>query len=246
MPNTAPGLVEKLSQKLEQNITVEDLAAYVAGVSAHPYYVELFATPLQNYSNRVPMTSNAELWSKAVQLGREVIWLHTYGARGESRRRLTSIVEHSAGIELPEYAVAVKSDMPEKAFYDDGTRILSLGTGRWHNVDPRVWEYTVGGVNIIDSWVGYRRKKPKGRKSSPLDDIILTNWTPELSREFHELLVVLTRLVAIEEEQAQLLDAVMESKLLTYDMLQEQGVQFPKSAKDRKPRLIPEGQGTHF
>src|SRR5699024_7109197 len=138
------------------------------------------------------------------------------------------------------------SEMPEKAFYDDESRILSLGTGRWYNVDSRVWNYTVGGNNVIDSWVGYRRKKPKGRKSSPLDDIILTNWTTDLSKEFHELLVVLTRLVALEDEQKQLLDDIMEADKITYQQLQEHGVVFPKSSKDRKPRMLNENQDTVF
>lgn len=245
-PNTAPGLLEKLSKSLGKNVSVEDLAAYVAGASAHPHYVEMFAEELQNYANRVPMTADSGLWNQTVELGREVIWLHTYGERGASRQGLNSILEHSDDIEIPEYAVSVKSEMPERAFYDEKTRILSLGLGRWHNVDPRVWNYTVGGVNIIDSWVGYRRKKPKGRKSSPLDDIILTSWTTELSREFHELLVVLTRLVALEDEQAQLLDEVMNAELIPFSELEEQGVQFPKSPRDRKPRMIAEGQGTYF
>lgn len=244
-PNVAPGLLEKLAKHFGQKVSVEDLAAYVAGVSAHPYYVELFETPLQNYANRVPMTANVELWNHAVEVGREVIWLHTYGEQGSSRNELNSIVEPSEGIELPEYAVPVKSEpMPENAYYDEETRILSLGTGRWHNVVPQVWNYTVGGTNIIDSWVGYRRKKPKGKKSSPLDDIILRNWTPGLSREFHELLVVLTRLVSIEEEQAQLLDAIMDAELISYSDFEEQGVQFPKTTKDRKPRMVVEGQDT--
>src|SRR5690606_27824702 len=118
------------------------------------------------------------------------------------------------------------------------TQTLSLGAGRWEHVLPEVWSYTVGGVNVIDSWVGYRRKKPKGRKSSPLDDIILTNWTTELSREFHELLVTLTSLVLLEDEQQQLLDEIMESDKISYQELQERGVKFPKTSKDRKPRML--------
>lgn len=243
-PNVAPGMLENLAERIGQDVSVEDLAAYVAGVSAHPHYVALFAEQLQNYPNRVPITAKVALWNHAVELGYEVIWLQTYGERGASRGGLNSIIEQSDD-SLPEYAVSVAhTPMPENAFYDEDTRILSLGTGRWHNVDPRVWNYTVGGTNIIDSWVGYRRKSPKGRKSSPLDDINLTNWTTGLSREFHELLVVLTRLVSIEEEQAQLLDVIMDAELISYSDFEEQGVQFPKTTKDRKPRMVVEGQDT--
>jgi hypothetical protein len=248
-PNVAPGLLEQLSHCIGQEVSVEDLAAYVAGVTAHPHYVERFSKMLKNFPNRVPMTSNSELWQKAVELGREVIWLHTYGERGASRDGLTSIMEQTNNVALPEYSKPVGSDMPEKVEYNEEERTLKLGAGVWTDVGPRTRNYTISGTNAIDLWVGYRKKEPNGRVSSPLDYIILTSWTTQLSREFHELLVVLTRLVAIEDEQAQLLDDIMESDLLSYDMLQEYGVKFPqdyKNSPDRKPRMIAEGQGTYF
>lgn len=244
-PNVALNLLESLKKALGGTVDERDLFAYIAGVSAHPYYVELFAEELQNYPNRVPLTADASLWAAAVDIGYEVIWLHTYGERGKPRDNRTTILDSTDGT-LPEYAVPVGSTMPEKAEYDLALKILSLGKGRWTNVTPQVWNYTVGGVNVVDSWVGYRRKKPKGRKSSPLDEIILTNWTPELSKEFHELLVVLTQLVALEQEQQYLLDEIMESEKITYQTLQESGVIFPKTAKDRRPRMVDANQDPVF
>ncbi|MDN6535109.1 MAG: adenine methyltransferase, partial [Yaniella sp.] len=210
------------------------------------YYVEKFEQELRNYSNRVPLTTDENLWKRATEIGNEVIWLHTYGERGKARNGANTLFEVPGALQLPEYAVPVGSTMPEKAAYDLANQMLSLGAGRWENVLSEVWNYTVGGVNVIDSWVGYRRKKPKGRKSSPLDDLILTNWTTQLSREFHELLVVLTRLVTLEDEQQQLLDEIMESEKITYDQLQERGVMFPKTTKDRKPRMVDENQESVF
>lgn len=241
-PNVAPGLLTELSALLQQPVGVEDLAAYVAGVSAHPHYVETFAAELQNYANRVPITADIDMWDAAVAVGREVIWLHTYGERGEHRAGLSRVIDMTDGVELPEYGTSVGVDMPEGVSYDEDTQTISLGAGRWHNVRPEVWDYTIGGTNVIGSWVGYRRKKPKGRKSSPLDDINITNWTTALSREFSELLAVLTRLVMIEDEQRQLLDDVVAGELITLDMLVERGVRFPVSRADRKPRMHAEGQ----
>ena len=242
-PNTAPNLLPTLTKVLGTKVTADDLAAYIAGVAAHPAYVQTFEQELRNYSNRVPLTTDKNLWNFAVEIGNEVIWLHTYGERGKTREN--GILQQES-LQLPVYAVSVGSAMPEKAFYDADTHTLSLGAGRWEHVLPEVWNYTVGGVNVIDSWVGYRRKKPKGRKSSPLDDIILTNWTTHLSKEFHELLVTLTSLVLLEEEQQQLLDEIMESEKITYQELQERGVKFPKTSKDRKPRMLDRDHDTMF
>src|SRR5699024_4047275 len=108
-----------------------------------------------------------------------------------------------------------------------------------------VWSYTVGGVQVIDSWVGYRRKKPKGRKSSPLDEIITTSWPTEWSRQFSELLAVLTHLVYLEKKQSDLLHAVVEGDLLSRDKLEADGVRWPKMKRDRVPKY-PLEEGDDF
>lgn len=108
--------------------------------------------------------------------------------------------------------------------------------GQWSNVDPRVWSYAVGGRGVIESWVGYRRKKPKGKRTSPLNDLVTTNWPGQWSREFSELLAVLTHLVHLEDQQANLLDQVLDGPLLSMADLENLGVQWPRTARDRKPR----------
>jgi len=99
--------------------------------------------------------------------------------------------------------------MPEDVTYDETAQTISPGSGSWSNVLPAVWGYTVGGNSTIKSWVGYRQKKPKGKRSSPLDDIITTSWPTQWSRQFHELLVTLTHLVQLEDEQKQLLETII-------------------------------------
>ncbi|OKL47367.1 hypothetical protein BM477_06790 [Boudabousia marimammalium] len=143
---------------------------------------------------------------------------------------------------MPQYDIPVGVEIPETVEYDETTRIIKLGKGQWSNVSPAVWDYTVGGRNVIDSWVGYRRAKPKGRKSSPLDQINEVSWTPELSQEFSELLAVLTHLVSMEPQQAELLEQIMRTELITNADLQAQGVSFSVTNADRKPRLQEEAK----
>ena len=216
---------------------VEQLTAYIASLSAHPEYVSRFSEELRHSGNRVPLTADLALWDQAVQLGETVLWLQTFGQRGKAPEGASSIFETFTGVALPSYEKAVGSAMPERAVYEPLSRTLSLGAGLWSEVDPRVWEYTVGGNRVLESWVGYRRAKPKGKKTSPLNDLVTTNWPSEWSKELHEILVVLTHLVQLEDKQADLLDSVLTSPLLDLSTLQELGVQWPSTAKDRKPRM---------
>ena len=48
-------------------------------MTPHPSYTARFAQDLKTPGVRVPLTAVPELWAEAVAIGREVIWLHTYG-----------------------------------------------------------------------------------------------------------------------------------------------------------------------
>lgn len=236
-PNIAPGLLSALSQHFGTDITVEALTAYIAGISAHPGYVSTFDEELHYSGNRVPLTADIALWDKAVEIGQFIIWLHTFGDHGHAPNNAQTLFDVESTLPLPTYDTAVGNGMPDDVAYDEKTQTIHLGKGTWSNVSPAVWSYTVGGNSTIKSWVGYRRKKPKGRKSSPLDDIITTSWPTQWSKQFYELLVTLTHLVQLEDQQQQLLNDVIASSQLTKDELSSLGVKWPTESKDRKPRL---------
>jgi hypothetical protein len=83
--NVAPGLVDALSTFLGPGIMACDVIAYIAGISAHAGFVELFSDELRTPGLRIPITANRSLWNAEVELGKEVIWLQTYGERGKHR-----------------------------------------------------------------------------------------------------------------------------------------------------------------
>lgn len=235
--NVAAGLLETLSAKLDREVTAENLFSYVAGLLAHPRFIDRFGEELKFTSNRVPITGDTDLWNQLVEIGNSVIWLHTYGERGSCPNGFGSVLDPVFGVEVPSYDVSPGNAMPEKVTYDKNTRTINLGTGRWSNIDPRVWNYTVAGNSVVESWVGYRRKTPKGKKTSPLNNIVSSNWPSQWSREFSELLAVLTHLVHLEDLQADLLEQVLDGPLLSMSELSDSGVQWPKVPKDRKPRM---------
>ena len=117
----------------------------------------------------------------------------------------------------------------------------------WGPVSREVFDYTVGGMNVIGSWFKYRKRNPGSKKTSPLDDIHVTEWPLEWTLEFTELLTVLARLVSLEPAQAALLEEVLAGELSTMDELADAGVKWPQSRDDRKPRRKPaEGDPTQL
>lgn len=224
--NTAskPNLTDEAERLLTENFgehAPAELVYYLAGVTGHPGYVRTFDTELQQAGIRVPLTSDAELWSRAVQLGKYVVWLHTYGERGEPLPGMTRVTDKPTDglYSMPVYEKSMGGAMPEKKptftlGEDDIHGEIAFGASRWSNIKKAVFDYTVGGQQTIGLWAKYRLKKPIGRKSSPLDGIVQQSWPSEWTTEFKELLCVLTHLVHLEPAQEKLLADILAGDLI--------------------------------
>jgi hypothetical protein len=133
-PNLSPKLLSYLTSRLGVPVSAEDILAYVAGVVAQPAYTERFHTDLQVAGVRVPLTARCQLWTEAVMLGREVLWLHAYGeryfdspaGRPEGPPRLPATRRPRVIVAIPD----TESNMPESIDYDQQTLTLLVGEGR--------------------------------------------------------------------------------------------------------------------
>lgn len=93
--------------------------------------------------------------------------------------------------------------------YQEPTRTLRVGGGAFAPVSPAVYNFEVSGLKVVQSWLGYRMKQPKGKKSSPLDGIKPESWTGDFTTELLELLWVLEATVAEYPRQERLLAAIV-------------------------------------
>ncbi|MGC4854621.1 type ISP restriction/modification enzyme [Micromonospora sp. DT4] len=234
-PNLAPGLLVALSERLDIEVAAADVLAYVAGITAHPAFTATFIDELTTPGVRVPITSDAVLWITAVEIGRQVLWLHTYGQAFSGSEQPGGSVRLPVGDGRQPLSLAAVTRVPETISYDPERHVIAIGDGEFGPVGPDVWDYAVGGRNVIKSWFNYRKKEPGGRRGSPLDDLHVDMWEPAWTGEFVDLLTVLTRLVELEPAQAELLAAVMAGDILDRAQLAAAGVRWPAGTADRKP-----------
>jgi len=239
--NVAPGLLAALSERLGRAIGAPDLAAYIAGVTSHPDFVECFADELITPGVRVPLTGDATLFDRAVAVGRESIWLQTYGERFAAEFGGASVRNGIPADDLPLNRSAVQSMPVDIEFDPDANEILlraadGLVSGRWGPVQKSTWDYRIGGMRVVESWFDYRKLNPVGRVNSPLQALVDDAWTTSLNNELTDLLTVIERLVGIESTQSELLLDVLASDLITLAQLAEAGVQWPVADADRDPR----------
>ena len=92
--------------------------------------------------------------------------------------------------------------------------MLHVGKGQFAPVSSAVFNYEVSGLKVVQSWLGYRMKAGKGKKSSPLDDIRPERWTAQFTQELLELLWVLEHTLAGYPQQARILEEVLSGPLI--------------------------------
>ncbi|HWH22510.1 MAG TPA: type ISP restriction/modification enzyme [Allosphingosinicella sp.] len=221
-PNISPAVLAQLAKTYGAPVDPVDVFAYVAALLAHPAYVERFRDDLIQPGLRVPLTADADLFAEAAKLGREVIWLHTFGERFADHRPAgpPRVAVNPPTVPKGGAIPTTPEGFPDTINYDAAKRRLLVGTGHIDNVAPEVWAYQVSGKNVLRQWFSYRKKNRERpligdkRPPSPLGEIQPDHWLPEYTSELINVLNVLTLLVALEPKQADLLKRVCEGPLI--------------------------------
>lgn len=222
VPNLRPRLLATLSARLGAAVTAPDLLAAVAALLAHPAYLDRFRADLVQPGLRVPLPASPALFGEAVALGREVLWLHTFGERyADGRPAGPPRLSSEAAPRIPKDGGIPPGTMPGRIEYDAAKQRLHVGAGMIENVPPAVWSYEVSGKPVLSQWFSYRRadrSRPligEKRPPSRLGEIQPDSWPAEYTTELMNLLHVLGRLVALEPAQADLLARVCAVPLVT-------------------------------
>lgn len=167
----------------------------MAAIAAHPAYTSKFQDDLSTPGLRIPLTADPKLFAEAVEIGRKVLWLHTFGERmidpndGRPAGPPRLSAEHMPFVPKSGAISDGPNDMPDTIGYDAEKERLLVGHGFVDRVPPSVWHYEVSGKQVLLQWFSYRKKKRERpiigdrRPPSPLGDIQPDHWLPEYTTE---------------------------------------------------------------
>ena len=248
IPNVAPGLLALLSRRLETAVADDDFLAYIAAVAAHAGYTRRFHDELTQPGVRIPLTAVPQLWQEAVDIGRRVIWLHTFGERfiDESRGRPLRKLPGRPDVQYP--IPGRPEQLPGRIEYQPLDNCLVIGWdqfGRIGPVTPGAAEYEISGMRVISHWFDYRKRNPSGRRgASDLDAENIQKWTSRMTEELRNVVAVLEGCVSLEKRQTNLLDRIVNGPILSAAELTEAAVVPPPDAFRRL--LAPDDDMTLF
>jgi hypothetical protein len=230
-------------------VAAEDVMAYIAAVAAHPAFTSKFQEDLSTPGLRIPFTADRKIFTEAVELGRTVIWLHTFGEcmadAAKGRPAGPPRLPAARRPRIPtEGAIPQEADaMPDTINYDSTRKRLLVGKGYVENVPAAVWSYEVSGKQVLVQWFSYRKKNRERpiigdrRRPSPLANIQPDHWLAEYTTELINVLNVLGRLVDLEPSQAELLETICSSSTFSAEELRAASAfEIAEKSKSRKTR----------
>jgi len=254
-PNLPPKLLGFLEEKYKIPVRAEDVMAYIAAVAAHPAYTARFQHDLAQPGLRIPLTADGKLFAKAAELGRTILWLHTFGERfadpknGRPAQPPRLAKEKAPRIPADGAIPQEPESMPDEIGYDASRQRLLVGGGYVENVPAAIWSYEVSGKQVLSQWFSYRKrnreKPPMGDKRPPseLCKIQPESWLAEYTTELLNVLHVLGRLVELEEPQAELLVKICSGSILpAADMRANEALSVP--ADWRKKLTVDSGDSS--
>jgi len=215
-PNLAPGLLDHLGARLGHSVAPPDVLAWIMAV-ARPDLT-------------VPLTEDAELFSRGVELGRRILWLMR---RDGDRPKLP-------GGRRP-YVRAPLPSRPLVVDYDRDEETLLIDEGRISPVPPEAWDFETAGVRVLEQWFTARTAEPE---PGTLAAIRPATWPQTWTSELLELITVLALLAELRPQQEEL----TVTSPVTASELHQAGVLPPTEAARRPASVLdhheegPEGQ----
>jgi hypothetical protein len=169
IPNVASHLLDAIADVLGSEVTAVDLAAYVYALTGTGAFADRFSNELGERAGpvHIPITKDKAVFARVAAVGRQLIWWHSWGERLDEQRAVSGNAREITPVD----------GMPVAFGYDPETGVLRVGAGSFGPISTDVWDFEVSGLKVLQSWIGYRTAKGKGKKSSPLDDIRPTKWT---------------------------------------------------------------------
>ncbi|RLC83671.1 MAG: DNA methyltransferase [Chloroflexi bacterium] len=172
VPNLAPAFVQDMEAKLGfafapregdacvgETFGPEDVLAYAYAIFHSPTYRERYAEFLKIDFPRLPLTSDAALFWRLVALGRELVALHL-------------LESAQAGQYITHYPIPGDNEVARRGGYPKytspgggapnpqqatGGRVHINKTQYFEGVPEDVWEFQVGGYQVLHKWLKDRR-----------------------------------------------------------------------------------------
>jgi len=144
--NIEPRVLESLRAAYRGRFQPEDILFYIYAVLYSDTYRLKYAEFLKSDFPRIPFCADYRLFKKMAGLGAELVGLHLM--KSDTTNRRTAKFEGKA------------DNLVGKVLYDEAKKLVYINaTQRFGPIDKEVWEYQVGGYQVMSKWLNDRKNR---------------------------------------------------------------------------------------
>ena len=150
-PNIKKEILEMLKIKYKKAVKPEEVFNYIYTILYSNKYREKYQEFLKIDFPRVPFTKDYKLFQEFGKLGKELIDLHLLKSK-----KLNKTISKFCGIGLNEVEKREYIKKEKKLYINDKQHFTGI--------DSEIWEYYIGGYQILDKWIKDRIGKNLSRE----------------------------------------------------------------------------------
>lgn len=183
-PNINKKIYSQIREDIGRDVPPEEILFYVYAVLYSPLYRKKYSEFLKTDFPRIPFTPDPQLFESMARLGERLKDLHLL----QSKELEDSTVRFQG----------TGDDIIQFRRYDPDQKRLYINKDKYfENLEPEVWEYQIGGYQVLDKYI-------KDRKGRPLTD----------PRHIIRIATALAKTIELQKE-IDILYSSLEKSLLT-------------------------------
>ena len=178
-PNFSSGFLSAIREKLGYIPTPEAIFYYIYAIFHSPTYRQRYAEFLKIDFPRVPLTSNDKLFKDLGAKGQALVDLHLMKSK-----KLNKLITKMGG-DGDNAVTEVTYKLAEQRVYINKNRYFE-------GITPNVWEFKIGGYQVLDKWLKDRKK---AKRTLSFDDVLHYQKVVVALKETMELMVEIDQLI---------------------------------------------------
>lgn len=179
--NISQKFINSIQQKLEYIPTPEAIFYYIYAIFHSPTYRQRYAEFLKIDFPRVPLTSNDKLFKDLGEKGEELVELHLMKSK-----KLNKLITKVGG-DGDNAVTEVTYKPTEQRVYINKIRYFE-------GIAPEVWEFKIGGYQVLDKWLKDRKK---ANRSLSFDDVLHYQKVVVALKETMQLMTEIDRIIPV-------------------------------------------------
>ena len=177
--NLVPGFLSSIQEKLGYIPTPEAIFYYIYAIFHSPTYRQRYAEFLKIDFPRVPLTSNDQLFKDLGAKGQALVDLHLMKSK-----KLNKLITKMSG--------DGDNAVTEVTYKPAEVRVYINKNRYFEGIAPEVWEFKIGGYQVLDKWLKDRKK---AKRTLSFDDVLHYQKVVVALKETMQLMVEIDRLI---------------------------------------------------